>query len=193
MKYRDIDCEQRLGNNVSRKYTIYSFHGDWIQLTFLRLAAVSGGWRTKEPTFREPSLFSSSGNWFSFLMKITQIILWPLVCSPIEHLKRLIAWETFIECSRSCITDCYYLIYRCGRKNSPIWVGHSFGRGARTVVGSASSNSGIRAVFSVHQGVVGRTSSLYCWGVYKKWRVAGSNTACISHPLRAWSTGYCSW
>jgi len=31
--------------------------------------------------------------------------------------------------------------------------------------------------------VVGRTSSLYCSGVYKKWRVAGSNTACISHPF----------
>jgi len=26
----------------------------------------------------------------------------------------------------------------------------------------------------------------------KKWRVAGSNTACISHPLCAWSTGGCS-
>ena len=61
----------------------------------------------------------------------------------------------------------------CGRKNSPIWEGHSFGWGARTVVGSASSNSGVRAVFSVHHGVVGRTSSLYCWGVYKNWRVAG--------------------
>jgi len=59
----------------------------------------------------------------------------------------------------------------------------------RTVVGSASSNSSVRAVFSVHHGVVGRASSLYCWGVYKKWRVAGSNTVCISHPLCAWSTG----
>jgi len=28
--------------------------------------------------------------------------------------------------------------------------------------------------------MIGRTSSLYCWGVYKKWRAAGSNTACIS-------------
>ena len=73
----------------------------------------------------------------------------------------------------------------CGRKNSPIWEGRSFGWGARTVVGRASSNSGVRAIFSVHHGVVGRTSSPYCWGVYKKWRVAGSNTACISHPLRA--------
>ena len=70
----------------------------------------------------------------------------------------------------------------CGRKNSPIWEGHSFGWGGRTVVGSASSSSGVRAVFSVHRGVIGRASSLYCWGVYKKWRVAGSNTACISHP-----------
>ena len=26
----------------------------------------------------------------------------------------------------------------------------------------------------------------------KKWRVAGSDTACISHPLCAWSTGACS-
>jgi hypothetical protein len=73
----------------------------------------------------------------------------------------------------------------CGRKNSLIWEGHSFGWGARTVVGSASSNSGVRAVFSVHHGVVGRTSSLYCWGVYKKWRVAGNNTACISPPPRS--------
>jgi len=39
--------------------------------------------------------------------------------------------------------------------------------------------------------VLGRTSSLYCSRVYKKWRVAGSNTACISHPLCAWSTGGC--
>ena len=28
--------------------------------------------------------------------------------------------------------------------------------------------------------VVGRTSSLCCSGIYKKWRVAGSNIACIS-------------
>ena len=56
----------------------------------------------------------------------------------------------------------YTYIYRCGRKNNPIWESHSFGWGARTVVGSASSNSGVRAVFSVHHGVVGRTSSLYC-------------------------------
>ena len=57
----------------------------------------------------------------------------------------------------------YGLIYKgCGRKNTPIWEGHSFGWGARTVVGSASSNSGVRAVFSVHYGVVGRTSNLYC-------------------------------
>ena len=60
----------------------------------------------------------------------------------------------------------------CGRKNTPIWEGHSFGCGGLTVVGSTSSNSGIRAIFSVHHGVVGRTSSLYCWGVYKKWRVS---------------------
>ena len=32
--------------------------------------------------------------------------------------------------------------------------------GARTVVGSMSSNSGVRAVFSVYHGVVGRTSYL---------------------------------
>ena len=50
----------------------------------------------------------------------------------------------------------------CGRKNTPIWEGHSFGWGARTVVGSASSNSSACAVFSIHHGVVGRTSSLYC-------------------------------
>ena len=49
-----------------------------------------------------------------------------------------------------------------GRKNSPIWEGNSFGWGVRTVVGSASLNSGVRAVFSVHHGVVGRTLSLYC-------------------------------
>ena len=58
--------------------------------------------------------------------------------------------------------------YRVRQKELPDWEGHSFGWGARTVVGSASSNSGVRAVFSVHHGVVGRTSSLYCWGVYKK-------------------------
>jgi len=40
--------------------------------------------------------------------------------------------------------------------------------GAHTVVGSASSNRGVRAVFNVHHGVVGRTSSLYYSGVYKK-------------------------
>ena len=39
--------------------------------------------------------------------------------------------------------------------------------GACTVVGSMSSNSGLRAVFNVYHSVVGRTSSLYCWGVYK--------------------------
>jgi len=38
----------------------------------------------------------------------------------------------------------------CGRKNTPILEGHSFGWGACTVVGSTSSNSGVRAVFSVH-------------------------------------------
>ena len=82
----------------------------------------------------------------------------------------------------------------CGRKNSPIWEGHSFGWGGRTVVGSASSNSGVRAVFSVHQDVVGRTSSLYCWGIYKKWRVAGSNTVAAAFarfdPLRFFPLGY---
>ena len=36
------------------------------------------------------------------------------------------------------------------------------GWGGRTVVGSASSNSGVCTVFSVHHGVVGRTSCLYC-------------------------------
>ena len=34
--------------------------------------------------------------------------------------------------------------------------------GELVVVGSASSNSGVRADFSVHHGVVGKTSSLYC-------------------------------
>ena len=58
---------------------------------------------------------------------------------------------------------CYHnLTIRCGRKNSPIWEGHSFGWGARTEVRSTSSNSGVRAVFSLHHGVVRRTSSLYC-------------------------------
>jgi hypothetical protein len=42
----------------------------------------------------------------------------------------------------------------CGRKNFQISEGHSFGWGARTVVESASSNSGVRAVFSVYHGVV---------------------------------------
>ena len=75
----------------------------------------------------------------------------------------------------------------CGRKNTAISEGHMFGWGAHAVLSSASSNSGVRAVCSVYHGVVGRTSSLY-----KKWRVAGSNTACISHPLCSWSTGGCS-
>ena len=37
-----------------------------------------------------------------------------------------------------------------------------------------SSNSSVRAAFSVYHGVVGRTSSLYCSGVYKNggWPVA---------------------
>ena len=50
----------------------------------------------------------------------------------------------------------------CGRKNTSIWEGHSFGWVARTVVGRAFSNSGVRAVFNVYHDVVGRTSSLYC-------------------------------
>jgi hypothetical protein len=50
----------------------------------------------------------------------------------------------------------------CVRKKNPNWEGHSFGCGARTVVGSTSSNSGVRAVFSVHHGIFGRTSSFYC-------------------------------
>ena len=43
------------------------------------------------------------------------------------------------------------------------------------MVVSTLSNSSIRAVNSVYHGVVGRTSSLYCSGVYKKnggWPVA---------------------
>ena len=51
---------------------------------------------------------------------------------------------------------------RSERERQPIWAGHSFGWGGRTVVGSTSSNSSVRAVFSVHHGVVRRTSSLYC-------------------------------
>ena len=50
----------------------------------------------------------------------------------------------------------------CGRKNTPIWEGHSFRWGACTVVGSTSLNNVVRTVFSVYHGVVGRTSSLYC-------------------------------
>ena len=50
----------------------------------------------------------------------------------------------------------------CGRKNTPIWESHSLGWGERAVVGSTSSNSGVLTVFSMHDGVVGRTSSLYC-------------------------------
>ena len=61
------------------------------------------------------------------------------------------------------VENCALLSYTgCGRKNALIWEGHSFGWGARTVVGSVSLNSGVLAVFSVHHGVVGRTSSLYC-------------------------------
>ena len=33
---------------------------------------------------------------------------------------------------------------------------------ARTVMKSTSSNSGVRAVFNIYHGVVGRTTSLYC-------------------------------
>jgi len=50
----------------------------------------------------------------------------------------------------------------CGRKNAPIWEGHSFRWKARTLVRSTSSNSSVRAVFNVYHGVVRRTSSLYC-------------------------------
>ena len=81
------------------------------------------------------------------------------------------------------ICEMYYT--GCIRKNFPIWEVHSFAWGGRPVVGSASSNSGVRTVFIVHLGVVGRTSSFYCWGVNKKWRVAGSNTACIVLPPRS--------
>ena len=72
----------------------------------------------------------------------------------------------------------------CGRKNTSIWEGHSFCWGARTVVESTSSNSGVHAVFSVDHGVAGRTSCLYCWGANKKWRVAGSNDLPQSKGLR---------
>jgi len=68
----------------------------------------------------------------------------------------------------------------CGRKNTPIWEGHSYGWGARTVVGSASSNSGGRAVFNVYHGVVGRTTSLYCSGVYKN----GGSPVAIQRAFR---------
>jgi len=56
----------------------------------------------------------------------------------------------------------------CGRKNTPIWEGHSFGWGARTVVGSTSSNSSVRAVFNVYHDVVGRTSAFIVKGFIKK-------------------------
>ena len=122
------------------------------------------------------------------MFTLTSLLLWPILLPP-KIITLLLKQNSVID-FRSC-----YLSYRifinsspyytgCGRKNSPIWEGHSFGWGAHTVVGSASSNSGVCAVFSVHNGVVGRTSSLYCWGVYKKWRVAGSNAACISWLYR---------
>ena len=54
--------------------------------------------------------------------------------------------------------------YRVRQKGLPDFVGSYVGAGggARTVVGSASSNNGVRAAFSVHHGVIGRTSSLCC-------------------------------
>jgi hypothetical protein len=39
-------------------------HGNWIQQNFLGLAAMSGGWTVSKPMFREPSMFSSSRNWW---------------------------------------------------------------------------------------------------------------------------------
>jgi len=75
-----------------------------------------------------------------------------------------VGWHIFVVyrvlCMFSvCVCVCYTV---CGRKNTPIWEGHSFGWGARTVVGSASLNSGVHAIFNVHHAVVGRTLSLYC-------------------------------
>ena len=68
-----------------------------------------------------------------------------------------------------------HLLYRMRQKEHPdlggayFRVGSAYSGGervqwwgARTVVGSASSNSGVRTVFNIHHGVVGRTSSLYC-------------------------------
>ena len=53
------------------------------------------------------------------------------------------------------------------------------------MVGSASSNSGVRAVFRLHHSVVGRTSSLYCSGVYKNggWPVATQSAFRIRFAL----------
>jgi len=85
----------------------------------------------------------------------------------------------FISIVNSLLVEIYIYI-GCGRKNTPIWEGHNFGWGGRTMVESMSSNSSVRTVFNAYHGVVGRTTSFFCSGVYKKWRVAGSNTACFS-------------
>ena len=72
------------------------------------------------------------------------------------------------ESNQFSLYSLYILLFKiyfnteCGRKNTPIWEGYSFGLGVRTVVESTSSNSSVRAVFSVYHGVVGRISSLYC-------------------------------
>jgi len=88
-------------------------------------------------------------------IKFSSVTSWTTLLSLCSHLISL-------KCSA-----CLYVIMYCtgyGRKNSPIWKGHSFGWGARR-------RTAVYVPFSVYSM---RTSSLYCWGVYKKWPVAGS-------------------
>ena len=113
----------------------------------------------------------SANRWVEFIWRLERFILLLNVETGYDHQMRSI-YESYPESMfRWTIKKKTRIYYKpctgCGRKNTPIWEGHSFGWGARTVVGSMSSNSIVRTVFSLHHGMVGRTSSLYCWGVYK--------------------------
>jgi len=67
---------------------------NWV--IFFGLAAASRGWTVKKPTFQEPYLFLSLGNYP--LMMGTQMVL-EMFYSPFIHLMWLLASESFIEFS----------------------------------------------------------------------------------------------
>jgi hypothetical protein len=71
-----------------------------VQQKFLGRAAASGGWTASKPTFGEPSLLSSSGNWINFTMTRTEMVLETSVLSLFNHLTRQPFRESFIEFSR---------------------------------------------------------------------------------------------